>query len=318
MATTASSHTTIISTGILPAIDPERGHRLRLVLAWIAVGGLIAFLAVYGFSYYRLDLPSRAYSSMHPLLRPSGVIGVRLGILGLIMFLLLYLYPLRKHWEWLAQFGQTKHWLDFHVLLGITAPLVITLHSSFKLNGLAGVAYWIMVLVALSGFIGRYLYAQIPRRISTVEMSSKEMEKQMSVWALQLARQSVLTPAEMAPLLALPTRAEVERMTAFRALWTMFEMDVARPFQVARLRRRMLSTWGVIRTGGGLLPSDHAGLEKIIRTVRRHSWLSTKMLFLGRVHEVFHLWHVIHRPFSYSFSILVVVHIGVVMLLGYY
>jgi hypothetical protein len=32
---------------------------------------------------------------------------------------------------------------------------------------------------------------------------------------------------------------------------------------------------------------------------------------------VFHLWHVIHRPFSYSFAILSILHVTVVLLLGY-
>jgi hypothetical protein len=32
---------------------------------------------------------------------------------------------------------------------------------------------------------------------------------------------------------------------------------------------------------------------------------------------VFHLWHVIHRPFSYSFALLAVIHIAVVTMMGY-
>ena len=42
------------------------------------------------------------------------------------------------------------------------------------------------------------------------------------------------------------------------------------------------------------------------------------MLFLKRIEDVFHLWHVVHRPFSYSFAVLVVAHITVALLLGYY
>jgi hypothetical protein len=33
---------------------------------------------------------------------------------------------------------------------------------------------------------------------------------------------------------------------------------------------------------------------------------------------MFHLWHVIHRPFSYSFAILACVHIGFALFIGYY
>ncbi len=91
----------------------------------------------------------------------------------------------------------------------------------------------------------------------------------------------------------------------------MARLDIARPFQVSRLRRRSLSTAGIVLTLGGLLPSRQRDLESVIKAVRNQSWLSAKMLFLKRIHEVFHLWHVVHRPFSYSFAVLVVAHIAV-------
>ena len=104
-------------------------------------------------------------------------------MLGVTLFCFLFLYPIRKKWPWLGRIGKTKHWLDFHVLLGITAPVVVTLHSSFKLRGIAGVAYWIMMAVSISGFIGRYLYAQIPRSLSATEMSGcKRSNRSRSGW----------------------------------------------------------------------------------------------------------------------------------------
>lgn len=279
---------------------------------------LIGAVSYSGFPYYRLAMSERAYSPLRTLFRPSGSVGLRLGFVGLGLFLLLFLYPIRKRWPWLGRIGKTKHWLDFHVLLGITAPVIITLHSSFKLSGLAGVAYWIMAAVALSGFIGRYLYAQIPRSLSTAELTLKEMQNESTQLAEELARQAVVRPEEIAPLLKLPQPDEVEHMAVFQALWLMCRLDLARPFQVSRLRRRSLSSAGILFTLGGLLPSRHRELENTIKAIRKQSWLSTKMLFLKRVQEVFHLWHVVHRPFSYSFAVLVVAHIAVAMLLGYY
>src|SRR5260370_38340092 len=93
---------------------------------------------------------------------------------GVLLFLFIYLYPLRKKWAWLGRQGSSQRWLDFHVLLGLIAPVVITFHSSFKFSGIAGIAYWIMVLVALSGVVGRYIYAQIPRSLNLAELSLQE------------------------------------------------------------------------------------------------------------------------------------------------
>jgi len=298
--------------------DAEWRHRARLLLAWMAVVVLILAAFWFGLPYYRLAEGDRAYSMLRPLFRPSGSVGLKLGFFGLGLFLCLFLYPVRKRWPWLGRIGKTKHWLDFHVLLGITAPIVITLHSSFKVSGLAGVAYWIMMAVALSGFVGRYLYGQIPRSLNTAELSLQEMQNLSARLAQELERQAVVRPEEVAPLLKLPDPAAVEQLSIARVLWLMFCMDVARPFQVSRLRRRSLSVTGLVLTLGGLLPSRHRELERVIASVRRQSWISAKMLFLKRIQEVFHLWHVVHRPFSYSFAVLVVAHIGVALLLGYY
>ena len=61
--------------------------------------------------------------------------------------------------------GRMKTWLEVHVFCGIVGPVLVTFHTSFKFNGIVSVAYWSMVAVVLSGFVGRYLYVRIPRSI---------------------------------------------------------------------------------------------------------------------------------------------------------
>src|SRR5579872_3622358 len=148
---------------------PDFRHRLFLLIAWMAMLAAVVWIGVSGFGYYQLDLADRMYSPGHAVYRPSGSMGLRLGISGMLLFVCLFVYPIRKRSKWLSSIGKTKHWFDFHVLFGISAPLVITLHSSFKFGGLAGVAYWIMIAVAVSGFIGRYIYAQVPRSLNAAD-----------------------------------------------------------------------------------------------------------------------------------------------------
>ncbi|MGA7412357.1 MAG: hypothetical protein WBW33_17900 [Bryobacteraceae bacterium] len=301
-----------------PKASPERPHHIRLGLAWTVSVSLIIALGVYGFSYYRLGLEDRPLSPLHPLLRPSGTIGLRLGMLGVILFCVLFLYPIRRHVKWLSMIGKTRHWLDFHVLVGITAPVIITYHASFKLGGIAGVAYWIMIAVAVSGFAGRYIYAQIPRSLNTAQLSLGELQTQSAALAAQIEEQTIFRLDDLAPLLRIPSPAEVRAMPFWAMLWTMLTMDLSRPLRVSRLRRRVLHGFERVTTLGGLFASRHQELEDIISRVREQSWLRAKMVFLERVQSIFHLWHVIHRPFSYSFAALVAVHIVVVILMGYY
>lgn len=293
-------------------------HRVRVTIVATAIFGLIAWLAFHGWQYYRLTLDERPLSPLHSELRSSGYIGVRLGMLGVGMFCILFLYPLRKRWPWLARIGSTRHWLDFHVLMGITAPIIISFHSSFKFQGLAGLAYWIMVTVALSGFVGRYVYAQIPRSLHAHKLNAAELDEQTAKLAADLASQHMLEPSQFLPLLTVPTAAEVRRMGWIELLVLMAVKDVVRPFRIARLRAPFVHGAERLATLGGMLPTHNRELESIVANIRRQSWLLTKIAFLDRTERIFHLWHVIHRPFSLSFIALVLIHISVIVKLGYY
>ena len=92
----------------------EKRHRFRVLIAWIVSMAFVGAFAAYGFDYYTLSWKDRPFSPKHMLLRPSGPIGVNLGIFGVLMFFLIYLYPLRKRWGWLGKQGNSRHWLDFH------------------------------------------------------------------------------------------------------------------------------------------------------------------------------------------------------------
>ena len=181
--------------------DPDRMHRFRLRLAYmVATAGTLALLA-YGFGYYWSSPAQRALSWKHAYLKPSGAIGLRLGMLGVLLFLFIFLYPLRKKWAWLGRQGSSRRWLDFHVLLGLLAPVVVTFHSSFKFSGIAGVAYWIMIVVALSGVVGRYIYAQIPRSLNSAELSLQEAQEQSLRLATQLKNTGILSSRDVDGLL---------------------------------------------------------------------------------------------------------------------
>jgi hypothetical protein len=92
--------------------------------------------------------------------------------------------------------------------------------------------------------------------------------------------------------------------------------DFRRHYTISRLRRQELSFAGKMASLGGMLSTGNTELERIIAMARKQAILSQRMLFLSRTQQVFHLWHVIHKPFSYSFALLAVIHIGVVFLFG--
>ena len=306
-----------VATAVSSAQDRERGHRSRIAAAYFLFATLITALTVYGFDYYILDSEHRPFSPKHAALRPSGVIGIKLGMLGVMMFLIIFLYPLRKRWPWLMRKGISKHWLDYHVVLGIAAPFVIAFHASFKFRGFAGLAFWLMFAVSVSGVVGRYLYAQIPRTLTTAELSRKELQELQEKLATQLADQKLISQTDLRGLLKLPSPEKVKRLSIISALAYMLALDLGRVLRIAQLRRRAMSFGEQLAKLGGLRSTGNHDLERAISVARDEAALAKRILFLSRSQQVFHLWHVVHKPFSWSFAILALIHIIVVINLGY-
>ena len=302
---------------ILVREDAERGHRTRVLLSWLLALAIVLVIAGYGLDYYALSATDRPLSPKHDALRPSGPIGIKLGMLGVFLFFLIYLYPLRKKWGWLGRIGNSRHWLDFHVVLGTTAPVVIAFHSTFKFGNIAGMAFWSMLAVTISGFVGRYLYSQIPRNLNAAELTMKEMLEIEESMRQDLATQKLTFGRRMESLYDLPTAKDVAYMPMFAALLYMILIDLKRPFQLSLLRLQSAGLGAWVGSLFGMRRTSDLKLERAIVVARKQAALSKRILFLSRTQQVFNLWHVVHRPFSYAFAILALLHIGLALYMGY-
>jgi hypothetical protein len=310
-----------IQTTIAPAVlnpeQTERGHRTRLLLAWLLAAAIVLVIAGYGFDYYTLAAAQRPFSAKHDALRPSGTIGIKLGMFGVFLFFLIYLYPLRKRWGWLGRRGNSRHWLDFHVVLGTTAPLIVAFHSSFKFGNIAGMAFWSMLAVTLSGFVGRYLYSQIPRSLNAAELSMKELQEKENALQKELADQKATFGFSVDALYELPSSAEVAKGSLMGTLLSLFLIDFKRPFMASWVRLRQAGFGSWLLAGFGFFSTRDQELERAIRVAQREAAFSKHILFLSRTQQVFRMRHIIHRPFSYAFAILALIHIGIALAMGY-
>jgi hypothetical protein len=306
-----------VGSRILVREDPERSHRIRVILAWLVALAIVLIISGYGFDYYTLRAVDRPFSPKHDALRPSGPIGIKLGMFGVFLFFLIYLYPLRKKWGWLARQGNSRHWLDFHVVLGTLSPVIVAFHATFKFGNIAGLAFWSMLTVTLSGFVGRYLYAQIPRNVNSAELTMKEMTEIEDSLRRELASQNLASSKRMEKLFDLPTVQDVEHMPTLVALVYLVLIDMKRPFRVSILRFESAGCMSWIGSFFGFRRTRDMKLEHAIGIARQRAKLSKRILFLSRTAQVFRLWHVIHRPFSYAFAVLALIHIGLALYMGY-
>jgi hypothetical protein len=266
------------------------GPIVALLVAGVVAG--ITFLVLGGSRYYTTPLAVRGYEKAHRILRPSGVVGQSFGIAGAILLLLTLLYWLRKRVPFLARRGNSKRWLEVHIFFGILGPALITLHTSFKFNGLISVAYWSMILVVLSGFVGRYLYVRIPRTLRGTELSLEEIRER----ADDLKRR--IDGAGLPPGLARELDDEATGQGLRAAL---------------RIRRHLRSLKKELRLRG--VRADL--LDEMAALATERALLVRQLATLEQTKKLFDLWHVFHRPLVWLMFAIAAAHVALALYMGY-
>ncbi len=212
----------------------DTGFRLMLAVLYVTAAAVIAGALASGLAYYTAPLAERPHLEGYRLLRPGGTRGHGYGVVGSALVLLLLLYSVRKRSRRLQNLGTPAQWLQVHICFGIVGPLLIILHTSFRVQGLVAVSFWSMIAVALSGVFGRWLYLQIPRNLAGHELSRLEiaaLERELAERVAQEAR-----PRQLVRLARRRARLErnVRRLETIRGIFHWWHV-VHKPFAIIML-----------------------------------------------------------------------------------
>jgi hypothetical protein len=283
--------------------ERRRGGRAITVILTVLV-----VVTALGLPYYRLPPGLRVRDPLHAWLKPSGYVGQTAGIVGFIVFAFLWLYPLRKKVRSLAWTGSVGRWLDVHVVAALGLPLLVAIHAAWKFEGLIGMGYASMLVVCLSGIVGRYLYTRIPRSRSGVELTREEVASQRGALVTEIAAATGRTPEEV--LGTLDEAAGGAAAGLGQAFVRMAANDVLRWRTTRRLRRE----WSAAGPGGAPLPK--ATVDRLAGLANEEIALAQQARLLEATHTAFRYWHVAHRPFAITALIAVTVHVAVVVAMG--
>ncbi len=152
---------------------------------WELIAALLTILVLS--AAYLLIAHSIAMEARSPINHGIGI----LGFLLMIATETLYSWRKTKHD---ARWGPTRIWLKAHIYGGIVGPYMVFLHTGFRFAGLAGITLWMTVALMCSGFIGRYIYAAIPRTpageeidVDQLEVAIRDTETRLRAWAWRSA-----------------------------------------------------------------------------------------------------------------------------------
>ena len=258
-----------------------------------------------GISYYRLSLEDRVYHPDHSLLKPSGIMGHGLGIVGsLLMIIGMTTYMARKRYRALSRLGSLKNWLEFHIFLCTLGPIMVLFHTAYKFGGLVAVSFWSMVAVFLSGIIGRFIYIQIPRSIEGRELSLNEV-REMKGDVAGVLRSSYNMDEDSYKTIVDSIKKKVElyhKNSLVRYIRKYFD------------DRRSIRSVKIVLKRNNLPKREY---NQIISLVNDDIMLNRKIERLDTMQNLFKYWHVAHLPFALVMLIIMVIHVAVTIVFGY-
>ncbi len=290
----------------------KRG-RYAPLLMWMV--GIFAFLIALGEALLRSYAPAQSYlfhqvaalpdyvdAPIEQILervvfRPGDQLSTYCGLIGTGLMIIAAIYPIFRRIKLFRWLASNTMWFDFHLMAGTVGPMFIALHSVVQLDSWVSAAFWSMVIVVASGFLGRYLYTQVPELASGVELEELDHERYF-----QQHRPRLTVPmAEIDRELAVQ-RAKAQRVgqspSMVRALWWLLFQDVGRwPRTLAR--RGRLAQLGV----------DRKTRKELAKRAGRMIVIARRQVVAPKAQMLLHSWKKVHVPFTVLLTVLAVAHI---------
>ncbi|WP_372528980.1 hypothetical protein [Piscinibacter sp.] len=238
-------------------------------------------------------------------------IGYWIGVAGGVMMLMLLTYPLRKYFSFTRNWGRVKWWFWVHVTLGVAGPLLILVHSTFRVGSLnAAVALYSMIIVALSGVVGRFFYTRIHRGLHGEITTLRALQAHAGFDQSEAASRLQFAPTVEARLLAFEQRelhGKPNSLTYLRQvavlpaqLWLTYwacAADLNEPLRAIARHRE----W---------TPQDHAKrVRQSRKLVRRYLSSVVRVAQFTAYERVFAMWHLAHVPFVYVLLVSAIAHV---------
>jgi len=253
-------------------------HTIYVISMVLTVIFVTIWLTLIGLDYYSLPIEERYYHAQYNWFKPSGSFGHGLGIFGTLMMVIgVVLYIARKKYGFLERQVRLKHMLEFHIFLCTLGPILVLFHTTFKFNGIVSIAFWSMVIVVLSGVVGKFIHIRIPRADDGTELSFEMAIAKQNHFRDRMENFGILSKNE-----------EVGSLSIAKSLALVRDSDL--PY------------------------SDRKSLKKLVKD---ESKLRRRLGGMVRMKKLMEYWHVAHKPFAIILLIILIIHVLVTLAFGY-
>ena len=286
-----------------PELEAKEARHFNWLLFALGLS-IIAALAANGWEYYPLSRAARLKSELHGALKPSGEAGLSIGLAATLVMLSNFLYALRKRWKRLKGAAPISHWLSFHVFVGLLSPAVIAFHAAFQWNNTIATSTFLSLLgVVLTGLAGRFAYGLIPSQHGKA-IALEELTAQMERLRAEAYHESVRSsnPARLRQLIHSLTSIAPQRRHLIQLFWQHPRTVLVTRWMLHRLRPLFAAR------------EDYAAFRHTAIAIGR---MHTEIEFYQALRSFLGWWRPIHVLLAILLVLIMSVHIGISLYVGY-
>ncbi|MEI6437308.1 MAG: hypothetical protein WCO69_01000 [Candidatus Omnitrophota bacterium] len=249
--------------------------------------------------------------SRHELITPKHGAGYLLGPVGVILVIVLMIYPLKKRIKTLAVPGSAKQWFQFHMFLGVVGPLFILYHANFHFGALnSNVALLSLLIVSASGVVGKYFYGRIHRTLYGERTSLLELQKTFDQQKEEVEIHLGIIPGvreELGRFAAKVSTPTKELMLSFKRLCLVrWEAQVVR-WKIRGLIISFLDQHAKERQWSPL--RKRLMRAQMARKTLKFLGQTLKVAEFNFYERVFSYWHMLHLPLVFILAFAVLFHV---------
>lgn len=290
----------------------EAGTGLVKALGWALALTLLALgFALYHRDYYGLERSLRPAHPGHDWLRPGRGLGLALGITSIALVAVNLLYLVRRHPGFAARFagwpiGSLKAWMTSHVATGVLAFLLAMLHAAMAPRStVGGHAMWALLALLVTGAIGRYMYAWVPRAANGRELELDEVKGSLAAMSADWDGQHAAFGAE--------ARARVHGLVVGRQWSSTLTGRIRGMVLGGRELKRALAE---LRASGEAQGLSADQIDGVLALTRRAFKAATGAAHLEDIRAVLGTWRYAHRWVAALMVALALLHIGHALFYG--
>jgi hypothetical protein len=224
---------------------------------------------------------------------------------------LLLIYSARKRVPWLRWSGSVPAWFRIHMMLGLLGPTLILFHANFRLGATnSNIALICMLVVAVSGIIGRYIYTRLHARMDGNRYTLEQLKAAGERIRSRPSRIGFL-PDLLDSIEAIERRLIEPPARPMRRFLHLFSS--APRLAVAGWRLRRAIDEAVRKAAVQESSSIARHSERIVQVARRYAG---QRLDAGRRRaeykpyaQLFSFWHVLHVPLFFMLLVAGIVHV---------